>query len=218
MSFEKDSSSACARAEDLVAVLYGEANEREQQEFELHLKQCPTCRAEFAAFAQVRESVGEWRDGALSGFVSSPPAMAPARKSAIAALRQFFDLSPLWMKAAVGFATLVFCVLAFLAVGHLRERAEVPRVADGKPGAVYTNDEAARMVQEALAKQERERRAGEPKPIVAQSPQRKSLTVAKASGVPQSRRPFSRAERDQLAAELRLVSASEESDLESPDQ
>jgi len=215
----EDKLSTCERGGDLVAVLYGEASEREQREFELHLKQCAGCRAEFAAFAQVRESVGEWRDEALSGFVSSRPAVAPVRKSALAAWRQFFDLSPLWMKAAVGFAAVVFCVLAVLAVGRLRSPAEVPpRVATGNPAAVYTEADVARMVQEALAKQPRQLTAEAPKQIVAESPQRKDLTVAKASQVPHSRRPFSQAERNQLAAELRLVSASEENDLESPDQ
>src|ERR1051326_6214052 len=101
----------CERAGDLVSVLYGEATERERREVEVHVKQCATCREEYAAFTQVREAVGEGRDEALTGFVSSPVVAAPPRKSAVAALRQFFDLSPLWMKGAVGFAAVVFCVL-----------------------------------------------------------------------------------------------------------
>jgi len=218
MMNEKDNSSACERADDLVSVLYGEATEREQREFEVHLKQCAGCRAEFAAFAQVRESIGEWRDEALSGFVSSP-AVVPQRRSATAALRQFFGLSPLWMKAALGFAVVVFCLLLALAVSRLQTHGEVPQVAtttsSGNPDAVYTKDEVARMVQEALAKQERERPAVAPKPIVVESPQRKDATVAK-SHVPPSRRPFSRAERDQLAADLRLLS--DENDLELVDK
>lgn len=208
-----DNSSTCERAEDLVSVLYGEANEREQRDFELHLQQCAGCRAEFAAFAQVRESIGEWRDEALSGFVASPAAV-PARKSAISALRQFFDLSPMWLKGAVGFAVVVFCVLVALTVGRLQTKPELPQVATGNPDAVYTKDDVARMVQEALVKQEHERPAVDARPVVAESPQRKNSTVARTSGVPQSRRPFSRAERDQLAAELRLLSTSEENDLE----
>ena len=212
-----DNSAVCERAGELVSVLYGEASEGKRRGFEVHLKQCASCRAEFAAFAQVRESIGEWRDEALSGFVSSPAMVVP-QKSAVVALRQFFDLSPLWMKAAVGFAVVVFCVLVVWVTGGLRKPAEAPRVASAKPGAVYTEADVTRMVQEALAKQERERAAEEPKPIIAESPQRKSVTVAKAARVPQSQRPFSRAEREQLAAELRLLSASEENDLESPDQ
>lgn len=208
-----DNSPTCERAEDLVSVLYGEANEREKRDFEVHLQQCAGCRSEFAAFAQVRESIGEWRDEALSGFVSSP-ATVPARKSAIAALRQFFDLSPMWMKGAVGFAVVVFCVLVALTVSRLQRKPELRQVAIGNPDAVYTKDDVARMVEEALAKQEHERLAVEATAVVVESPQRKNATVANVSGVPQSRRPFSRAERDQLAAELRLLSTSEENDLE----
>lgn len=206
---------ACERADDLVSVLYGEASERDRRDFELHLKQCGTCRAEFAAFAQVRESIGEWRDEALSGFVSTPPIPAPVRKSAIAALRQFFALSPFWMKGAVGFAALVFGVLAVLAVGQLRSSGEVPQVAERNPSAVYTEQDVARMVQAALAKQGREERVVEPrKPMVVESSGMKNPSVVKSLSVPKARRPFSRAEREQLAAELRLLSGRDDVDLD----
>ena len=136
-----DNSSTCERAGDLVAVLYGEATEREQREFELHVKRCGECRAEFAAFAQVREAIGEWRDEALNGFVSSPMVAAPPRKSALAALRQFFDLSPMWMKGAVGFAALVFCALVVFAAMRLQPTNEIPRLATGNPGLIYTQED-----------------------------------------------------------------------------
>src|SRR5215813_8619517 len=119
-----DNSPTCERAEDLVSVLYGEANEHEKRDFEVHLQQCAGCRAEFAALAQVRESIGEWRDEALGGFVSSS-AVLHERKSAMAALRQFFNLSPLWMKGAVGFAVVVFCVLVALTLRPLRSVSPV---------------------------------------------------------------------------------------------
>src|SRR5689334_20797791 len=146
--------STCERAGDLVSVLYGEATEREQREFELHLKQCGSCRAEFAAFAGVREAVGEWRDEALNGFVSSPMVAAPRRKSALAALRQFFDLSPMWMKGAVGFAAVVFCVLLVLALGRTSLPTAEPPVVATNRAAVYTKEDLDRAVADALAKQE----------------------------------------------------------------
>lgn len=215
MMNEIDNSSACERADDLVSVLYGEASERERRDFELHLKQCGACRAEFASFAQVRESIGEWRDEALTGFVSTPPMPAPVRKSAMAAMRQFFALSPWWMKGAVGFAALVFLVLAVLAVGRLRSSGEVPQVAERNPSAVYTEQDVERMVQAALAKQGHEQEVGEPrKPMVVESSGVKSPNVAKSSSVPRARRPFSRAEREQLAAELRLLSGRDDVDLD----
>ncbi|HKS07902.1 MAG TPA: zf-HC2 domain-containing protein [Pyrinomonadaceae bacterium] len=205
-----DLSSTCERVDDLVSVLYGEASERERRDFELHMNQCGNCRAEFAAFAQVRESVGEWRDEVLSGFVPANAA-APVRKSAFAALRQFFDLSPLWLKGAVGFAAVVFCVLG--AFAFLRLTDKPVQVATGNPDAVYTKQDLDRAVQEALAKQQREQPVVEPKStIVVQSPAPRSANVAKAE--PKARRPFSKAEREQLAAELRLLSSDDEADLD----
>jgi len=220
---EMNNSATCERAGDLVSVLYGEASESEQRKFDLHVKQCASCRAEFAAFAEVREAIGEWRDEALTGFVSSPVVAAPSRKSAVAALRQFFDLSPLWMKGAVGFAALVFCVLVVLAFGRLSSSQNVPQVAVNNPRAVYTKDDVDRAVEDALAKQaalaktEREQRVIEaPKPKIAVTNSSRGSTLAKST--PRSRRPFSRTEREQLAAELRLLSTAEENDLESPDK
>jgi len=219
---ETNNSSTCERADDLVSVLYGEASEREQRDFELHLKQCANCRAEFASFAQVREAIGEWRDEALTGFVSSPVVAAPPRKSAIAALRQFFDLSPLWMKGAVGFAVVVFCVLAVLAFGRFSTRSsEGPHLAAKNPGAEYTKEDLDRAVANALAqreavvrKEDRERRLEPPGPhVTVVASGSKSSTVAKSFGV-HGRRPFSRAEREQLAADLRLLSSSDENDLD----
>ena len=203
----------CERADDLVSVLYGEANERERRDFELHLQQCGNCRAEFAAFAQVRESIGEWRDEALTGFVSAHAAPTPVRKSALAALRQFFDLSPLWLKGAVGFAAVVFCVLAALAVMPSGPANEPVQVAEGNPDAVYTKQDLDRAVQEALAKQEREQRVVKPKPVlVVESPRSRTANVARAEQ--KARRPFSKAERHQLAADLRLLSSDDELDLD----
>lgn len=209
---EMDLSSTCERADDLVSVLYGEASEGERRDFELHLQQCGNCRTEFSAFVQVRESIGDWRDEALTGFVSAHAAPAPVRKSALAAWRQFFDLSPLWLKGAVGFAAVIFCVLAVLAVVRTRPSGEEPRIATVNPDAVYTKQDLDRAVQEALAKQQREQPVVDLKPdIIVESATPKSSNVAKSG--PRARRPFSKAEREQLAAELRLLSNEDEMDL-----
>lgn len=209
---EMDYSPTCERADDLLSVLYGEAGEREQRDFELHLKQCANCRAEFASFALVRESIGDWRDEALSGFVSAH-ATPPVKKSALAALRQFFDLSPLWLKAAVGFAAVAFCALAALAVWRSQATDKPVQVAETNPAAVYTKEDLDRAVQEALANQQGEQRVDEPKlATVAESPKPESTSVAKSE--PRARRPFSRAEREQLAADLRLLSSDDEEDLD----
>ncbi len=216
---EIDNSPVCERAEELVAVLYGEATERERRHFQLHLRQCSNCRAEFAAFGRVRESIGDWRAEALGGFVTTEVTVAaPARKSAIVALRQFFALSPLWMKGAVGFTAVVFCALAVLAVTRMQSSAGHtgatghtgvigPEVAV-KPNAVYTKQDVDRAVQEALANEREQRIVAQPdQPIVAESPTPNNPNTAKRG--PKSRRPFSKAEREQLAADLRLLSDDE---------
>jgi anti-sigma factor RsiW len=210
---EINNSPVCERAAELIAVLYGEATEPERRDFQLHMQQCSNCRAEFAAFGQVRESIRDWRDEALAGFVTAEVSVAPpARKSALAALRQFFDLSPLWMKGAVGLAAVAFCALAVLAVTRMQSSAGHtgtigPEVAVN-PFAVYTKQDVDRAVQEALANEREQRIAAQPdQPVVAESPTPNKPNIAKRE--PKSRRPFSKAEREQLAADLRLLSDDE---------
>jgi anti-sigma factor RsiW len=131
----------CARAEELVAYLYREASEAEAQEFEAHMEHCESCRTELADFAQVRGSLGEWRQHAL-GALGSPSlaadaaaalnpvnaAGAQARKpSALAALREFCALSPMWMRAVTAVVSVSVCALVVMMVA----RAEVRWDNDG---------------------------------------------------------------------------------------
>src|ERR1044072_4344529 len=147
---ERQNSPGCERASDLIAFLYGEADEHEARDFQLHLQQCSSCREEVASFGVVRESITAWRDEALAGFVSTPVATQPKTKSALAALRQFFDLSPLWLKCATALAAVAFCVLAGLAL--LRSNNQVM---SKNPDAVYTAQDVDRMVKETVQQQER---------------------------------------------------------------
>lgn len=200
---EINNSPNCERTSDLIAFLYNETNESETREFELHLKECSGCREEVASFGVVRESITAWRDEALSGFVSTPLAATPRRKSAITALRQFFDLSPLWLKGATAFAAVVFCVLAVLALKT--PNSTEPGRAEPMAGT-YTQQDVDRLVKEALARHESSQQSQpEEKPItIAHSP--KPKRVVAPSQVAKSRRPLTRAEREQLAADLRLLS------------
>ena len=199
----------CERASDLIAFLYNEANESEARDFELHLKECASCREEVGSFGLVRESITAWRDEALSGFVSTPLAATVRKKSAMAALREFFDLSPLWLKGATGFAVVAFCVLAVLALNRT-ERGSAGSIAES-PNATYTQADIDRAVREALAKhQDSMQPIPVPEePVVAQSPKPKRVTTQ----VAKSRRPLTRAEREQLAADLRLLSTDDEAGL-----
>jgi anti-sigma factor RsiW len=123
---------SCARAEDLVTYLYGEAGEAEAQDFERHMQDCGSCRAELAAFGQARENIKEWRQHLLD-FPAFEGSAVPAlgdmtttgeRKFglALAALRQFFTVSPVWMRAGTVAASVMICALAALAVARSEVR------------------------------------------------------------------------------------------------
>lgn len=202
----------CERAPDLIAFLYNETNESETRDFELHLKECHACRAEVASFGLVRESITAWRDEALSGFVSTPVATTPQGKSALAAFRQFFDLSPLWLKAATAFSVIAFCALVVLVTlkPNTTERGTAGQIpANPKSETLYTRHDVDRLVKEALAKQQTTN-AQEPV-VVAQSPNPKPIKPSRA--LANSRRPLTRAEREQLAADLRLLSTDDDLNL-----
>jgi len=212
---EMMNSPSCERAQDLVAFLYHEVDERETREFRLHLQQCKQCSDEVASFGVVRESITAWRDEALAGFVSTP-VTTKTRKSAVSALRQFFDLSPLWLKGATAFAMIAFVVLVALAVVKLRtNNAPTNLNADAK----YTEHDMNQIVKEALAKQADAFKSVETQTQTAHvvetaRPKRRVLPASQMTGqFAKSRRPLSRAEREQLAADLRLLSTEEETTL-----
>lgn len=204
---ERKNSPDCERALDLMAFLYHEASEDEARDFQLHLQGCSSCREEAASFGALRESITAWRDEALSGFVSSPVAVKPGAKSALAALRQFFDLSPLWLKGATALAALTFCVLVGMAIVK-RDGDQVSAIKPS-PSAVYTEQDVNRIVQEALAKQQKQPaiESSSESVVVMKPAKAKSVRTATPNQFAKSRRPLSRAEREQLAAELRLLTS-----------
>ena len=127
----------CARADDLVAYLYREASESEALDFEDHLQHCGSCRTELQAFGQVRLSINDWRQtflGSLStpAMAAHPTSAASAldaaratgerKRSAIIALREFFTLSPMWMRAGMAIASVCICALVALAIAHAELR------------------------------------------------------------------------------------------------
>ena len=211
---ERQNSLTCERASDLMAFLYGEADEGETRDFQLHLQKCSSCREEVASFGVVRESITEWRDEVLAGF-STSLATRPQTKSALAALRQFFDLSPLWLKGATAFAAVAFCIFAGLALFR-SDRAPVSST-NMNSAAVYTEQDLNRIVKEALATQESVKPVVETPPQVdvainASKPKPKSSRVSSSQSA-KNQRPLSKAEREQLAAELRLLSNGDDATL-----
>jgi len=217
---------SCAQQEALIDYLYGELSEVEARAFHRHVKECSGCAADLADFNLARRSVVAWRDEAIGGADLSADSRshvkALPRRSAVAAFREFFNLSPLWMKGAVGFAAVVFCVLAVIAVGRLQETKPGPVVAvPAGPSQDELNALVQRRVDEELAKRKQlETRSDTLKETVARNanvepsrPFKKRETVATNALNHSPRRPLSKVEREQLAMDLGLVT-SNDSDLD----
>src|SRR6266436_7265227 len=142
----------CHRSEDLVTYLYHEASAAEAQDFASHVETCEACRAEFAVFSKVHESILLWRNEALGSSFSPVSQAAPVlaevttdarefvrherKLPALAALREFFSVSPLWLRGATAFAALLLCVLAVLAVSRMFQRQ--PQVVRNETQPKYT--------------------------------------------------------------------------------
>jgi anti-sigma factor RsiW len=134
---EREHISECKFSEGLISYLYGEITPADSRKFEAHLGTCQTCCAEFAEFTQVRDRVGEWRTRTLDLVTIAPSWVEPAgptlqgsaargeTRSAMAALREFFSLSPLWLRGATVAAALIFCALAFFALSRLADNRTV---------------------------------------------------------------------------------------------
>lgn len=202
----------CERSDQLISFLYDETDERESLEFKSHLRGCSTCQAEVASFGQLRESIGEWRDETVGRFAVPQLAHVVVRKkSALVALREFFDLSPLWLKGAVGFATVLFVVMLVLTAYRTQPKPNQVVASEVK----YTRDQVDQIVKDALNEQASTfARSAEVKPreeIVKApiAPAPKRTTVRKDK----TRPSLSKSEREQLAADLRLLRTEEETSL-----
>jgi anti-sigma factor RsiW len=220
---DMDKDSTCERVADLIDFLYGELSAREAQRFEHHLRDCSACTAEFTAFKQVRTSVVEWRNEWLRGilpvpaeqFASAPvQSPLPAKRSAIVALREFFALSPLWLRGAAAMASVLFCACAVLAIAYLKNR---------QPNVVLVipdNRSTQKQAPEALAvEQSPNATAAQKREQLVQDqvvPHRitKRTSISPGSENARASRPFSPRERQELATDLRIVTAKEEDDLD----
>ena len=186
----------CDRGEELVAYLYGEATKEQAALFGRHLEACAACGRELAAFGNVREGLAAWRAEAL-GTVPSlniEEALAPAARplhaeprgrSASAALREFFSLSPLWLRAGAFAATLALCALIVLTLTRtekvIRERVEV-QVQSG-----YTEEQVNAIVAQKVS----EAKAQLVAEMKEESDGRRPEQLVNASAVGKSSRPAS---------------------------
>ena len=222
----------CHRAEDLVAYLYNEASETDAQDFADHAEQCDACRSELAVFRQVHESILLWRNEALGTFspVSEAADLAHAtssvklvqherKLSALQALREFFSVSPLWLRGATAFAALLLCALALVVISRSSRR---PAQVANNDEKVYTKTQFEAAVDKAVNAKLKESQATAPpasnvaievKPSKQQSISRRELARNNSPSRAQRVRALTRAEREQLAADLLLIPGRDEADL-----
>jgi len=224
----------CHRAEDLVTYLYGEANPADAQDFATHMQQCDACRAEFAVFNQVHDSIVLWRNEAL-GATPSLTTVVPTegafdsrrliqherRLSAVAALREFFSVSPLWLRGATAFAALLLCVLGALAISRLMSKPSETAKGGGEQ-RLYTAQELDKAVQagidEQMAKLNNNQRAPAKTVQVEKKESKKSgnqtqLASNRIPARPPAVKGLTRRERWQLAADLRLIPGRDEGEF-----
>lgn len=230
----KDGNRICGRENDLVGFLYGELDAGEAATFQSHLRECVACSDELASFGEIRESVAFWRNESLgrAGFPAAAAAdrttrgTAQLKPSARAALREFFNLSPLWMKGAAAFASLLLCLLLGLAAWssvNQRFASQAPPVVVTNVG--YTEQQVDAMVRDGVQKElDRLKQAQETAPASATLANFPKRTTGRRIGLrekliansstPSARRPLSKAEREQLAADLRLIAAQNDNYLD----
>ncbi|HEV2904024.1 MAG TPA: zf-HC2 domain-containing protein [Pyrinomonadaceae bacterium] len=214
----------CHRAEDLVTYLYGEATAEEARDFSAHMQQCDACRAEFTVFHQVHDSIVAWRNEALgapspaSAGVTNPVVVTGAfvqherKLSALAALREFFSVSPLWLRGATAFAGLLLCALIVFAVS--RAWQQPPQFAGNNKK--YSEQEFQEAVQKLVAEQAAKSPAAKspeetPQQVADNNDvQPRMLTTRRSRPKTQPANKLTREEREQLAADLGLIPRREE--------
>ena len=221
---ENNERPVCHRAEDLVTYLYSEANEAEARDFAKHAAACDACRAELVVFRQVHESISLWRNEALGSAFSTAATPLPVtsdagpartelrRLSALSALREFFAVSPLWLRGATALAALMLSVLAILAVSRLGNKSAP--VANNQPATdVYSKEQfdaaVAKEVKLQLDVLKSKSISTESSNLTASKPADNNHQTQLAENRAQRKtqpRGLTRQEREQLAADLRLIS------------
>ncbi len=219
----------CHRAEDLVTYLYGEASELDTKDFAGHLQQCDACRSEFGIFQQVHDSILLWRNEALGSAFSAAPVPVEStvdstqfvrherKLTALAALREFFSVSPLWLRAATGFAALLLCVLGVLVIS--RSWNKPVQIANKTAESRYSKEQfdqaVKKQVDEKLAQLNLPQTAPKvevPTPDKAKDNETQ-VTVNRVPPKTQRARGLNRQEREQLAADLRLIPSRDDDEL-----
>jgi ABC-type amino acid transport substrate-binding protein len=135
---------------------------------------------------------------------------------ALAALREFFSVSPLWLRGATAFAALLLCVLAVLTVSRLSQRPGQVMINQAQSGEDSKKQFDVAVAQE-VNRQLAQRDSKEPPPPPTAPRTNSNVTshriqLAANSAQPRAHR-LTRAEREQLAADLRLTPGRDEEEL-----
>jgi anti-sigma factor RsiW len=216
----------CHRADDMIGFLYGEATKAEATDFRDHLMDCASCQAEFALLTNARQAMSQWRSDILSSaWVAAPTAAsheplttnfaATKPVSALTAIREFFTISPLWLRGATAMAAVLFCLVAGLFAARMLRA----------PEQLYTQDEVNARVQrqlDDLKKQSPEAVAKPEKVVTVETGEnitspfvpffQPKTSVGRRATRKTSRPSLSREERQQLAADLRLATTASDDD------
>jgi len=217
----------CHRAEDLVTYLYGEATAEEARDFGLHIQQCDACRAEFNLFNQVHESIVAWRSEVLGPVpvreaevinIAAPVATAttfvrhPRKLSGLAALREFFLVSPVWLRGAAAFAGVLLCVLIAIVALRLGHKP-VPIVNTGNETKHSQRDfdkAVEAEVDKRLAQAAQRQPDNAPRAAITENTRKRGTQVAANVRSNNRRTLLTPDEREQLAADLGLIQARDE--------
>lgn len=219
----------CHRAEDLVTYLYGEASKVDSRDFADHLQQCDACRVEFGIFQQVHDSILVWRNEAI-GSTFNPAAVVSEttvdsdhfvqhkrKLSAFEALREFFSVAPLWLRGATALAALLLCVFGVLAIS--RSWNKPVQVANKTEESKYSKEQFDLAVKKQVDERLAQRTIQQTPPKVEGATLDKSkdngtrVAVNRAQPKTQRSRGLSRQEREQLAADLRLIPSRDDDEL-----
>jgi anti-sigma factor RsiW len=216
----------CHRADDMIGFLYGEATKAEAADFSDHMMACASCQSEFALLTSARQAMSQWRSDVLgSTWVAAPAAAshqplttncaASKPVSALTAIREFFTISPLWLRGATAMAAVLFCLIAGLFAARMLRAPEQMYTQDEVNARLQRQlDDLKKQSQQAVVKPETVATGGTGgntiSPIVpAFLPQ---TSVGKKATRKTSRPSLSREERQQLAADLRLETTATDDD------
>jgi hypothetical protein len=216
---------SCDHEDDLISFLYRELSEDQARTFQMHVQHCASCKSQLSSFTNIRESIVAWRNESLGGSLAAYPIAAVDRQrpSATAALREFFNLSPRWMKGAVAFASVLFCIFTVLAIARL---VESPSKVVSTGQQQRSEQELKVLVEQRVQDELRRLRDSQQAtatvvPVHNPSDQTSDRPTAhrdkqQTANAPSknARRPLTKVEREELAADLRLIPSTNGSELE----